>query len=127
MVEIAETKCALQNVLFVNLDDMENLISRPPRTIMEVYKMLPEGTLAELIEGNIYMSPAPSLNHQEITTLLIGRFVAFLENKNLGKVYAPPLDVFLDEHSNAIQPDLVFVHNNNLSILKQDAIHGVPD
>jgi Uma2 family endonuclease len=106
---------------------MEDLISRPPRTIMEVYKMLPEGTLAELIDGNIYMSPAPNLNHQDITTTLIARFFNFLGEKSLGKVYASPVDVFLDEHSNAVQPDIVFVLSENRNILKIDAIHGVPD
>lgn len=29
----------------------------PPRTVMEVFKMLPEGTLAEVIENTLYMSP----------------------------------------------------------------------
>lgn len=41
-------------------------IKTPPRTIMEVFQMLPEGTLAELINGSIYMSPAPSTEHQRI-------------------------------------------------------------
>jgi hypothetical protein len=30
---------------------MRHELEHPPRTIMEVFKMLPEGTLAELIEG----------------------------------------------------------------------------
>jgi hypothetical protein len=38
-------------------------IPSPPRTIMEVFKMLPEGTLAELINGTIYMSPPPLSRH----------------------------------------------------------------
>jgi Uma2 family endonuclease len=106
---------------------MEELITRPPRTIMEVYKMLPEGTLAELIDGNIFMSPAPNLDHQDITTTLIGRFFILLEEKQIGKVYASPVDVFLDEHSNAVQPDIIFVLFENQTILRKDAIHGVPD
>ena len=56
---------------------MEEMISRPPRTIMEVYKMLPEGTLAELINGVIYMSPSPVRNHQKIVTRLAGLMDSF--------------------------------------------------
>jgi hypothetical protein len=41
-------------------------IPTPPRTIMEVFKMLPEGTLAELINGTIYISPSPTSNHQVV-------------------------------------------------------------
>jgi hypothetical protein len=38
---------------------MKTPVVNPPRTIMEVYKNLPEGTLAELIDNVIYMSPTP--------------------------------------------------------------------
>ena len=36
-------------------------LDRPPKTILEVYRMLPEGTRAELIRGRIFMSPTPLL------------------------------------------------------------------
>ena len=50
-------------------------IKTPPRTIMEVFKMLPEGTLAEIINGSIYMSPSPTTRHQTILRQLA--FVIF--------------------------------------------------
>jgi Uma2 family endonuclease len=106
---------------------MADLISRAPRTMMEVFKMLPEGTLAELVEDNLIMSPAPSLNHQDVVTLLSGSFVALVRNKKVGRSFVSPIDVYLDEVSNVVQPDIVFVLNENLSILKKDGIHGVPD
>ena len=31
-----------------------------PRTAMEVFEMLPEGTLCQVIDNIIYMSPAPN-------------------------------------------------------------------
>lgn len=36
---------------------------RPARTAMEVYEMLPEGTLAEVVNNVLYMSPAPTFEH----------------------------------------------------------------
>jgi Uma2 family endonuclease len=105
---------------------MEEMISRPPRTIMEVYKMLPEGTLAELINGVIYMSPSPVRNHQKIITRLAGRMDSFIEQHDRGEVFVAPFDVYLDEYSNAVQPDIVFVSKENLSII-EDHIHGIPD
>lgn len=36
------------------------------------------------------------------------------------------MDVFLDNHSNAVQPDIIFVAKGNLDIIKTK-IRGVPD
>ena len=105
---------------------MEEMISRPPRTIMEVFKMLPEGTLAELINGVIYMSPSPVRPHQRIVTMLSARMALYIEDNKLGEVYVSPFDVYLDEHTNAVQPDIVFVAQKNLFIIERH-IHGVPD
>lgn len=105
---------------------MQDLISRPPRTIMEVFRMLPEGTLAELIDGIIYMSPSPIKEHQKLIIRLAGKIDAYLEQHEKGEVYVAPFDVYLDERSNAVQPDIVFVLKKNLSIIKKH-IHGVPD
>lgn len=105
---------------------MEEMISRPPRTIMEVYKMLPEGTLAELISGVLYMSPSPVRLHQRIVTMLSARISLYVEDNKLGEVYVAPFDVYLDECANAVQPDIVFVAKKNLSIIERH-IHGVPD
>lgn len=105
---------------------MLELLERPPRTIMEVYKMLPEGTLAELIDGIIYMSPSPVTNHQRIISQLLGKMFPYIEENKLGEIFVAPFDVYLDEHANAVQPDIIFVSNKNASIVK-DHIHGVPD
>jgi Uma2 family endonuclease len=95
---------------------------------MEVYKMLPEGTLAELIYGSIYMTPPPNYDHQDISLKLSARIFVSIEKKiNAGKIIAAPFGVFLDENENAVQPDIVFVRSRNKSIIKKDAIHGVPD
>jgi Uma2 family endonuclease len=50
----------------------------------------------------------------------------FAAKKNIGEVYVAPFDVYMDEHSNAVQPDIIFVSKENESIVK-DHIHGVPD
>src|SRR5689334_21109470 len=106
---------------------MEEMISIPPKTIMELYKMLPEGTLAELIEGSIYMSPAPNDRHNGVLVPLLSRIFLWVESKDLGRVYTAPHSVFLDEIENAVQPDIFFVSKLNSSVIKEDAIHGAPD
>ena len=105
---------------------MNATIESPPRTIMEVFKMLPEGTLAELLNGVIYMSPSPVRNHQRFIGKLFSAIDHFVEQHDLGELYVAPFDVYLDEQKNAVQPDLVFIAKENLSII-QEHIHGVPD
>jgi Uma2 family endonuclease len=95
---------------------------------MEVYKMLPEGTLAELIDGSIYMTPPPNTEHQDISMKLSARIFMAIEKRLIsGKVLASPIGLFLDEDVNAVQPDIVFIKSRNKSKIKKDAIHGVPD
>jgi Uma2 family endonuclease len=102
-------------------------IKTPPRTIGEVFKSLPEGTLAELIDGTLYMSPAPSPKHQRIVGRIFTQLSSYVLENNLGEVFLSPCDVFFDEHSNAVQPDLIFISSQNSSLVGQEAIHGAPD
>jgi len=105
---------------------MAEIVERPPRTIMEVFRMLPEGTLAELIENKIYMSPSPVSDHQRLVLRLSGKMADFTEKNELGEVFVAPFDVYLDEQANAVQPDIIFVSKKQANIV-QDHIHGVPD
>jgi Uma2 family endonuclease len=108
------------------MDDVK--ILTPPRTIMEVFKMLPEGTLAELINGNLYMSPAPTPKHQRIVKKLSSIISDYVEKRGMGEIFLSPCDVFLDENSNAVQPDLIYVSSENSFIVKEDeSIQGIPD
>ena len=103
-----------------------NVLQQPPRTLMEVYRMLPEGTRAEIINELLYMSPAPTLDHQDVIITLGSLIFQYVTKRKLGKVYISPVDVYLNT-KNAFQPDLVFISNENSSILKKDGIHGAPD
>ncbi|MCX8490000.1 MAG: Uma2 family endonuclease [Cyclobacteriaceae bacterium] len=64
---------------------------------MEVYKMLPEGTLAELINGNIFMSPSPLRKHQRLILKLASQMNQFIEQGNLGEVNIAPYDVYTED------------------------------
>jgi Uma2 family endonuclease len=95
---------------------------------MELYKSLPEGTLAELIDNTIYMSPAPKFTHQSILQKIFRRMAEKLEDENMGEIIIAPFDVYLDDKSNAVQPDIVVVLKENDGIIdRQGSINGVPD
>ena len=107
---------------------MKPVFDTPPRTIMEVYKNLPEGTLAELIDNVLYMSPSPVKNHQQALQIIFRRLSEAIEDVGKGEVIIAPFDVYLDATSNAVQPDIIVILNNNKGYSKPNGhFHGVPD
>jgi Uma2 family endonuclease len=97
-----------------------------PLTI-EDYRMLPEtGPRYQLIEGDLYMSPAPNRYHQDISMNITLLLQAYLQKRRIGKLYCAPFDVYLNQ-INAHQPDIVFVSKANYSILTDAGAEGAPD
>ncbi|EMY78761.1 putative restriction endonuclease, partial [Leptospira weilii serovar Ranarum str. ICFT] len=87
---------------------------------------LPEGTLAELLEGEIFMVPAPIPEHQRVIRKFSNALSAHVDKLKLGEVFFSPIDVFLDEH-NVVQPDLIFISKAKSAIIRQKRIEGAPD
>jgi len=73
------------------------------------------------------MSPSPTFDHQDIVLEIAAQMRVFNRKKKLGKCVVSPIDVFLDDN-NAFQPDIIFLSNDNLSLVGQDGkVHGAPD
>lgn len=107
---------------------MKPVFNTPPRTIMEVYKNLPEGTLAELIDNVIYMSPSPVKNHQQVLQTIFRRLSESIEDSGRGEIIIAPFDVYLDSTSNAVQPDISIILKGNNGYSKPNGhFHGAPD
>lgn len=114
--------------MLMKLTGMNMAIEHPPRTAMEVFKILPEGTLAEVIDNQIYMAASPFYKHQQLIKTIVRKLSELIEDKGIGEICLSPLDVFLDEQSNAVQPDIIIVLEANKKIIDPNGhIHGVPD
>src|SRR6266567_2255005 len=101
-------------------------VAMEPLTV-EDYRLLPDaGPRYQLIEGDLFMAPAPNRYHQEISGNIYLLLAKYLEKHPIGKLYAAPFDVYLDE-INVHQPDLVFVSKKNQSILTYAGAEGAPD
>jgi Uma2 family endonuclease len=96
-----------------------------PLTV-EDYRLLPEGgPRYQLIEGDLYMAPAPNRYHQSVVINLILIIGNYLLKRPIGKVYVAPFDVYFDD-VNVHQPDIVFVSKKN-RILTDAGAEGAPD
>ncbi len=105
---------------------MQVTIPHPPKTIFEVWESLPEGTLCQLINNNLVMSPSPLDIHQVVLMEIFFEFRTFLNKSKLGKLRIAPYDVHFSKQ-NILQPDITFIKNENLNKIKERGIFGAPD
>ena len=98
-------------------------IVRPHITYEQLCRMTHEGERWELFDGEAYMSPSPTIRHQEA----VARVFEAIRNaiRDRSRAFIAPLDVVLSE-DNVVQPDVVFVSEAKLGILA-DVVRGVPD
>lgn len=105
---------------------MERTYTKPLQTLLEIFESLPEGTLAQLINNQIVMSPAPSDAHQKVLDKIYRRLGDFVENNSLGETRTAPYDVYLNRR-NVYQPDISFIANENTHKIQPNGFHGAPD
>jgi Uma2 family endonuclease len=92
------------------------------------YARLPDnGARYEVIRGELFMSPAPRPVHQEISGNLFAEIHFFLRKHKLGRVYSAPIDLVLEEIATPVQPDIVYIPQNKLDMIKDIRIEGTPD
>lgn len=90
------------------------------------YLQMPEEQRWELLEGDLRMVPAPGFRHQQVLSDLNSVLKPFVQGQGLGQVYFAPLDVILDEDT-VVQPDLLVILKDHLSIIKPEGLRGTPD
>jgi len=95
-------------------------------TIDDIYT-LPEGTRAELIDGQIYYMTPPNRIHQKILMELSGTIRDYIRSKRGNcEVYPAPFAVFLnDDDINYFEPDISVICDRNK--LTDKGCSGAPD
>jgi Uma2 family endonuclease len=97
-----------------------------PLTV-EDYETFPDdGNRYEIIGGQLYVSPSPSVEHQRIVGRLFLAIGQFLEEHGTGEAFTAPLDVQFSEFD-VVQPDIVAVLNQNSQIKTPARVVGAPD
>jgi Uma2 family endonuclease len=91
------------------------------------YLVLPDdGRRYQIIDGELYVNPAPVTKHQIVALKLAGRLDAFVEEHSLGQVMIAPVDVLLSV-TDIVQPDILFVSRERQAIITDANVKGAPD
>jgi Uma2 family endonuclease len=92
------------------------------------YLQYPETTRRmELVWGRVREPPAPRWGHQSVVTRLTVLLDNHVRSNRLGHICVSPIDVVLDEvKALVVQPDVVFVSNERMPIVRQ-RVFGAPD
>jgi len=101
-------------------------VKSPPFTIHDYRKMPDDGHYYQVIEGELYMSPAPSNFHQIIVGNIYFIFRSFLQVNPIGQVRVSPFDVYLTPNT-VVQPDVLYVSKENAAIIIDAGVEGAPD
>lgn len=99
--------------------------TRPTTLTYEDYLNTSDDERWELLRGELFMVPGPNTTHQRITFRLARILGDFVEQRGLGEVFIAPYDVLLSQ-TNVLQPDIVFVSNEQRSIITEANIQGAP-
>lgn len=107
------------------------LLKQNKYTIDHIYA-LPEGTRAELIEGDIFDMAPPSRKHQDIVAFFTKVIGNYIDDRGGGcKVYPAPFAVFLksdeqdDGYENYVEPDISIICDTKK--LNEKGCKGAPD
>jgi len=85
-----------------------------------------DGQRYELIDGELYVSPVPSIRHQRVSRELEFALLSYLRRTGRGEVLDAPVGVRLARDS-VLQPDIVVVLREHASQVGEQVIDGPPD
>ena len=109
------------------MSDMAVHESARRKLTYEDYLHFPDdGMQHEILDGEHWVTPAPSIRHQRVLTKLSARLTTFIDDHELGLILVAPTDVLLSVHD-IVQPDILFVTNERLGAFTEQNLQGSPD
>jgi Uma2 family endonuclease len=96
------------------------------RFTYEDYVLLPEDRRYEVIDGELYLTPAPTPYHQIVKRRIEQHLLEHVQSRGLGEILDAPCDVVLSRFD-VLQPDIFFIAAGRLSIMGEKYISDAPD
>jgi Uma2 family endonuclease len=99
----------------------------PGKLGYEDFWSLPDdGNRYEIIDGKLYVTPAPAMRHQLVSTRLMRVLDQHVLSAHAGHVFHAPTAVILGPHRQ-VQPDLLFISRERVKLITSKEVVGAPD
>lgn len=106
--------------------DVESGHSTTKLTYADYVRLPDDGLRHEIIGGEHYVTPAPSVRHQRILGRIFYAVQSYLNSNPFGEVFPSPLDTLLGEFD-IVVPDLIYISNERSGYLTAKNLQGPPD
>ncbi|HEX7182573.1 MAG TPA: Uma2 family endonuclease [Thermoanaerobaculia bacterium] len=94
----------------------------------EDYLRLPDdGRRYEVIRGVLYVTAAPTYDHQYVVGQAFLNVGTFVVRRRLGVVLPAPFDILLPGIASPVEPDIVFFRSGNQPQPGDKSFEGIPD
>jgi Uma2 family endonuclease len=97
-----------------------------PLTYDDLVDLPDDGLRYEIIDGELYVTAAPSTKHQRVLGNLYYVIRIHLHEHPAGHLYFAPLDIVFNP-INVVEPDLLFISNARAEVLTEKNVQGAPD
>jgi len=101
-------------------------VTKPLRYTYGDYARLPDDRRYEVIDGELYLTPAPTPYHQLVKQRIEGFLLEHVEEHGLGRILDAPCDVVLSRFD-VLQPDIFFISTGRLAVIGEKYISDAPD
>jgi Uma2 family endonuclease len=85
-----------------------------------------DGNRYEIIDGKLYVTPAPAMRHQLTSTRLLRILDQHVTSNRIGHVFHAPTAVILGPYRQ-VQPDLLFISRARRKLVTSKEVDGAPD
>ena len=97
------------------------------RLTYEDYVKLPsDGKRYEIIDGELFVNPAPVPRHQWIVGNLFFALRLYFKAQGGGRAYISPIDVLLGD-DNIVEPDVIAILADRVAIVGEKNVKGAPN
>ncbi len=95
-------------------------------TYRDLWDTPEDGNRYEIISGHVYVTPQPTTTHQRVSRNLAMVLDRHVTENDHGEILYARIGVVLEKPS-GVQPDIIFVAKDRLSIIQEKAVFGAPD
>lgn len=82
----------------------------------------------DIVDGEMIMSAAPHIDHQVISKRTFRPLDRLVLEHESGEIYYAPVDIIVQQDPlRSRQPDLLFISNERLGMIRDGRVHGGPD